>query len=189
MKTFKQFIALYEKMDPANYSDKVKGKTASVFLGRMQPIHNGHDAIIKMMKNPIVVLVKGAKSSEDKGRNPFDAKYQTKLIKMLNPGVKVIEMPSGYLPDIINGIRKTGVETVEIMAGNDRIGGYERQIASFNKQMPGEKQIKVKFTETPRVTSASKVRALIRADDFEGFKKEVPQKLWKEYGTMKKKLG
>lgn len=189
MKSFLQFISLYEKLDPASFTDRQKSKTASVFLGRMQPIHNGHDAIIKMMKNPIVILVKGKASSEDKGRNPFDAKYQTKLIKMLNPHVDVIEAPTGYLPDIINMIRGKGIETIEIMAGNDRISGYERQIASFNKQMPPEKQMKVKFTETPRVTSASKVRELIRADDFEGFKKEVPQKLWKEYDTMKKKLG
>lgn len=189
MKTFKQFIALYEKMNPDNYVDRVSGKTASLFLGRMQPIHNGHDAIIKMMKNPIVVLVKGAKSSADKERNPFDAKYQTKLIKMLNPGITVSEQGSGYLPDIIDYFRRKGVEINEVLAGDDRIGGYERQIGSFNKQVPGEKQVKVKFTKTPRVTSASKVRALIRADDFEGFKKEVPQKLWKEYDTMKKKLG
>jgi hypothetical protein len=142
-----------------------------------------------MMKNPIVVLVKGAKSSADKERNPFDEKYQTKLIKMLNPRVDVQIMPSGYLPQIISDIRQQGTEIIEVLAGDDRIGGYQRQIASFNKQMPKEKQIAVKFTQTPRVTSASKVRALIRADDFEGFKKEVPKKLWKEYDAMKKKLG
>lgn len=190
MKTFKQFITLYEKLNPDTFPDAVKGKTASVFLGRMQPIHNGHDAIIKMMKNPIVVLVKGAKSSADKARNPFDGKYQTRLIKMLNPGVRVIETPNGYLPEIISQIRtELSTETIEILAGDDRIGGYERQIASFNKQMPPEKHIKVKFTKTPRVTSASLVRDAIRADDRETFEANVPKKLWKEYAKMKKVLG
>ena len=99
MRSFKQFIALYEALNPDDYVNKVKSKTASLFLGRMQPIHNGHEAIIKMMKNPIVALVKGGKSSEDKKRNPFDEKYQIKLIKKLNPSVTVITAPSGYIPD------------------------------------------------------------------------------------------
>lgn len=189
MKTFKEFVELYEAMDSNNYENKASTK-GSLFLGRIQPIHNGHDAIIKMLKNkPYVVVVKGGKSSQDKERNPFDFKYQQKLIKMLNPKVEVVQFPTGYIPDMINQFRKDGVEIVEVLAGNDRIGGYKRQIESFNKQMPKEKQINVSFKETPRITSATTVRESIRSDDYETFKNNVPSKLHKEYETMKKIMG
>jgi phosphopantetheine adenylyltransferase len=186
MKSFKTFIN--EAIDPNKYEVKAK-KTASLFLGRMQPIHNGHDAIIKMMKNPIVALVKGAKSSEDKARNPFDETYQTKLIKMLNPKVKVIIAKSGYIPDIINDMRKEGLEINEVLAGDDRIGSYQKQIDMFNRAMPVDKRVEAKFTTTPRITSATTVRNAIRSGDIDTFKKNVPKKIWGEYEKMKQVLG
>lgn len=191
MKSFKEFLANYltEAIDPDQYESAVKSKPTSLFLGRMQPIHKGHDAIIKKMKNPIVVLVKGAKSSKDKDRNPLDTAYQTKLIKMLNPKVDVYVAPNGYIPDMINEYRKKGVEVNEVLAGADRINAYRGMINGFNKQMPDDKQIDVKFTETPRVTSATDVRNSIRNDDFDTFKQLVPAKLHKEWETLKKKLG
>lgn len=184
---FKNFIL--EALDPNDYVDRSTGKSASLFLGRMQPIHNGHDAIIKMMKNPVVALVKGGKSSLDTKRNPFSEKYQTKLIKMLNPSVTVIIGKSGYIPDLINDIRKSGMEVTEVLAGDDRIGGYQRQIDSFNRQVPPEKQMKVTFKKTPRITSATTVRNAIRANDIETFKQNVPKKLWGEWEHMKQILG
>lgn len=187
MKSFKEF--LIEALDPDLYMDRATKSQASLFIGRMQPIHNGHSAIIKMMHNPIVVVVKGKKTSEDKERNPFDFKYQAKLLKLIHPKVVVEQFPTGYIPDMINEYRKKGIEVDEVLAGEDRFNAYKGMIKSFNKQMPEEKQINVIFTKTPRVTSASKVRELIRADDEEGFKKEVPKQLWKEWNTMKRKLG
>lgn len=189
MKTFTDFVLYLEAIDPDKYEEKATKKQVSLFLGRMQPIHNGHDAIIKMMKNPVVVLVKGKKSSEDKARNPFDEKYQTKLIKMLNPKVEVTTASTGYIPDMVNDFRKRGMEVVEVYAGADRINTYKKMIESFNKQMPPEKQISAKFKETPRVTSATTVRNAIRSDDMETFKANVPKKLWPEYEKMKKILG
>jgi len=175
-----------EALDPEAYESQAS-KKGSLFLGRMQPIHNGHDAIIKMLKHtPFVVIVKGAKSSQDKARNPFDFGYQSQLVKMLNPKVDVSEAPTGYIPDMINNFRKQGVEIVEVLAGADRISGYKRQIDGFNKQMPEDKQINVTIKETPRITSATDVRNAISAGDEETFKKLVPKKLWKEFDKMKK---
>lgn len=186
MKRFKQHLT--EALDPNDFENKAK-KSASLFLGRLQPLHNGHQAIIKMMKNPVVVLVKGKKSSEDKARNPFDEKYQSKLIKLINPKVKVMTAPTGYIPDIINMLRKDGIEINEVLSGDDRIAGYQKQITSFNKQMPVEKQISTVFTKTKRISSATIVRNAITEDDFETFKENVPKKLWKEFETMKKIMG
>ena len=113
MKTFIQHID--EAIDFAPRSDR--SKEVSIFLGRMQPIHIGHEAIIKTMKNPIILLVKGKASSKDKKRNPFDAKYQTKLIKKLDKKALVLEVSTGYLPEIANNLRKVGKEVVAVHAG------------------------------------------------------------------------
>lgn len=184
MKSFKEH--LNEATDPANYSPRAK-KHVELFLGRMQPVHLGHKAIIDSMTNPVVVLVKGGKSSEDKSKNPFDEKDQARFLKKLGR-VNVMTAPSGYIPDIVEMLRKKGQEVTAVYAGNDRISGYERQIASFNKQMPEEKQIHAKFKETPRVTSATTVRNALKADDFETFKKNMPKQLHGEYEYMKKKV-
>jgi nicotinamide mononucleotide adenylyltransferase len=185
MKTYKEFIL--EATNPDDYETQ-GSKPVDLFLGRLQPIHNGHYAIVKKMKNPVVAIVKGSKSSQDKDRNPFEYKYQEKLLKMLSK-VEVIKAKTGYIPDIINDLRKSDKEVITVFVGDDRISSYERQITSFNKQMPDDKKINVKFTKTPRITSASKVRELIRTDNFAEFKKNVPKEIWKEWDNMKKIMG
>lgn len=157
-----------------------------LFLGRMQPVHKGHQAIIKGMKNPIVALVKGAKSSQDKSKNPLDANYQVKLLKKLNPNLKVIIVPTGYIPDIINEIRKEGFEVSKIYAGSDRFKGYQGQISGYNKRVEEDQQIDVTYQETPRVTSASDVRNSIKSDDFALFKTLMPKQLHTEWDNLKK---
>ena len=39
-------------------------KNAQLLLGRFQPFHNGHSRIVNAMKNPVITVVKGAKSSQ-----------------------------------------------------------------------------------------------------------------------------
>ena len=189
MNQLDEYYLIAEALDPADYESK-QSKKGSLFLGRMQPIHNGHDAIIKMLKHkPYVVVVKGAKSSKDTSRNPFSFKYQKELIYKLNPKVDVIEFPTGYIPDMINAFRKDGIEIVEVLAGEDRIGAYKKMIQSFNMRMPDDKKINVTFKQTPRVTSATTVRNAIRADDIDTFKANVPKKIHGEWNKMKKILG
>lgn len=186
MLKFREFIN--EAVDESKYLPKAS-KQVELFLGRMQPVHLGHKAIIDKMKNPVVVLVKGAKSSQDKSRNPFDEKDQTRFLKKLNSRLKVEIARSGYIPDIVNMLRADGMEVTAVFAGNDRIGGYKRQIDSFNKQVPDDKQINATFKETPRVTSATTVRNALKSDDIDTFKKNMPKQLHGEYEYMRKKLG
>ena len=182
MKTYIEFIT--EALNPTDYLP-IQKKSVELFLGRMQPVHKAHLAIIKMMNNPIVALVKGAKTSLDKNKNPFDTDYQLELLKKLKTKAELIVVPTGYIPDIISLIRKEGKEVTAIYAGADRFKGYQGQIASFNKQMPEDKQITVTMKETPRVTSATIVRTAIIDDDIETFKKSMPKELWGEFDKMK----
>jgi hypothetical protein len=159
-----------------------------LFLGRLQPIHLGHKKIIDSMTNPIVVIVKGGKSSEDKARNPLSVEYQEKLLKKVAPGVEVSVSPNGFLPGILGYFRKQGKEVSKIYAGADRIEGYKTAINAANAKMPEDQRYRVTFQETERVTSATAVRNAIRSGDEATFKKLCPKEIWDEFDNLQKAL-
>lgn len=166
--------------------------TCELFLGRMQPIHNGHAGIIASMKNPVVAIVKGAKSSQDKTKNPLNLKYQQKLLKKVAPNAKVIEVPSGYLPDICKYIEEHLKMKVSVVhAGTDRLGKYKAQVMGANKKLPSEEQLHVSFKEAERAegaTSATVVREAIRSGDEKAYRAHVPRTIWDEFNTLQKML-
>lgn len=164
-------------------------KQVELFLGRLQPPHNGHKKIIDGMKNPIVVIVKGAKSGQDAERNPLDESYQKKLMEMIFPGLEISISPNGFLPGILGYFRKQGKEVTKIYAGADRIAGYQSAIDKANEKMPEDQRYQVTFQETERVTSATAVRNSIKSGDKDTFKKLVPAAIWGEWDTLRKKMG
>lgn len=180
MKSFKEYIN-----EAIEFVQKGT-KPVSVFIGRMQPIHKGHQSIINQMKNPVVLLVKGKQSSQDKKRNPFDEKYQEKLIKKLNKNVEVRVVPTGYLPEIANELRKEGKELTDLYAGSDRLPGYKSQFERLN--LNDELKFEITYHETPRIASATDVRNAIINNDEKKFKQIMPQELWSEFSIMQKKL-
>ena len=163
-------------------------KKADLFLGRMQPIHLGHIKIIKKMKNPIVVLVKGAASSKDKSRNPLSADDQIKLLKKSVPSVRIVIAANGYLPAIFGDMRKQGFEIETLFAGADRLSDYERQVKGANAKLGADAQFSTKFKETERFTSATTVRNAIRTGDEALFKKLMPKELHSEFKWLQGKL-
>jgi nicotinamide mononucleotide adenylyltransferase len=160
-----------------------------LFLGRFQPPHNGHKKIIDSMKNPIVVIVKGAKSGMNAERNPLEEDYQKKLMEMIFPGLEISISPNGFIPGILGYFRKQGKEVTKIYAGNDRILGYQNAINKANEKMPEDQRYHVVFQETERITSAMEVRNAIKTGDKDVFKKLVPAAIWGEWDTLRKKLG
>ena len=158
-----------------------------LYLGRFQPPHNGHLAVIESMKNrPIVVIVRGKQSSQDKNRNPFDEVDQQFLLRRIVPGIETMVAENGYLPDIIQTLEHLGSCPDTVYAGPDRIGQYRAQVERANKTL--ETPLEIKFVETERVTSASVVREAIRSGDEEAFKANVPRAIWDQYPTMKEKV-
>lgn len=192
MNTYKEFIeaVLVEArkvFDPTEYLTK-QDKKVELFIGRFQPPHIGHMAIIKKMKNPVVALVKGAKSSKDTTRNPLDGDTQVRLLKKAMPGVTVMVVASGYIPDILNTIRKEGMEVTAMYAGEDRFSMYSSQIEKFNERVEDDQKMEVQMKKTPRVTSATDVRNSIKDDDYETFKKLMPKALHGEWDMLRKKI-
>jgi len=182
MNFFKFWEMLVEAFTIPKRDDSAKN--VSVFIGRLQPPHIGHEAIIKSMKNnPIIVIVKGTKSSVDKSRNPFDAKYQTALLKKINSKAKIIVAKSGYLPEIFADLRKQGMEVKEFFAGDDRLNSYKSQFKRL--KLEDDESWNIKWNLTPRLASATAVRNSLKNGDEAAFKKIMPKSLHGEYKKMK----
>ena len=172
MKTFTIFLkeALENTSEP---------KKVSLFLGRFQPFHIGHTKIFNMMKyKPMILLVKGAKSSLDKNKNPLSVEYQKKLIKTMAPNAEIRVVANANLKAIIGFIEADGYKVSEILAGEDRMSRYKAQVTKYYPA--------VEFTETPRFTSATEVRNAIKSNDEATFKKLMPSKLYGEWNTLRK---
>jgi len=167
----------------------VRKNKVEVFIGRMQPIHLGHIKIIKKMKNPVVVLVKGAKSSLDKNRNPLSAEVQSRLLKKSIPNVKIIIAKNGYLPEIFSTLREDlHLEATKLYAGEDRLDSYKKQIERANEKLDAPQKYNLEYVKTDRFTSATKVREVIRSGDEKEFKKLMPKELWDEFDFLQQEL-
>lgn len=160
-------------------------KTRDLFLGRFQPFHRGHETIVRMMdNNPVVVIVKGKASREDKKSNPFDEDFQIQMINSVFPNIEVSVSPNGYLPGILGYFRKQGYEIGRVFAGADRINAYKDAINRANARMAKEYSYDVEFVETPRATSATEVRQAIRNNDKATFEKLTPRQIWPMFDQL-----
>ena len=183
----------FKLIDPAfklSKSFPKKGTTeCELFLGRMQPPHLGHKKNIDRMKNPIIGVVRGEKSSQDKERNPIPLAYQLELIKKFAPNAKIKVFADGFLPFIISDMRGEGLEIVKIFAGTDRIKTYEQTVNVFNKKIPEDRQMDIEFVEIERSDadiSATKIRSALKAGDRQTYENSVPKELWNEFEKLSK---
>lgn len=177
MYSFQQFLTI-QRIDESTLTP------AEIFVGRFQPFHKGHSFIISKMKNPVVLIVKGAKSSEDKTKNPLSFEQQRDLIHSVHPNVPVFETPSAFLPAVVAFLKEKGYTATKAFAGADRITGYKDQIKRANAkagQMTADgkliEPIDMAFEETPRITSATTVRDAIRNSDFKTYQDLMPKQL------------
>jgi FAD synthase len=175
MLTFKQFLQAQQLNE-----DKVTALThqpVDLFIGRFQPFHIGHAQILNGMRNPVVGIVKGAKTSLNKEENPLSFDQQRHLIATVFPSIPVLEFPNGYLPDIINHLKEKHLNVQRVFAGADRIGGYQAQLDRANKKAEQDATLgtfNIEFVETPRITSASHIRDLIRRGDYDQYRRVMP---------------
>jgi len=161
----------------ANYNLMQGSTPVALIVGRFNPWTRGHNALLEAavqegkIKNIIIVLIKGKKSSEDKEKNPFDENLQKEIINRTNnPYIKAIIIESSAnLPQIINNVRKLGYEPKQLWTGTDRVADYTRQL-KYAEAI----NAKMKIFELPRNEddadvagiSATKVRQAIRNHDY-----------------------
>lgn len=156
-------------------------KTCTIYMGRFQPFHKGHQAALKKVKGEKVLVIVRGRLSKVKD-NPIPVEMQ---INMIN---KVVDIPvevfgSGYLPDVIEMVRsKLSLDPKKVICGEDRIKQYKAQIDRANKTL--EAPLAIEFVVADRITSATKVREAIRSGDEKAFKANVPKQLWDEFTNL-----
>ena len=160
-------------------------KTVELFIGRFQPIHNGHVKIIEQMNNPMIIIVRGKNSCNDLIKNPLNEEYQQILIKKIFPNINISVSPNGYIPGILGYLRNKGIEVSCIYAGEDRILSYKNSLKEANQKMEKDKQFNTQLKETSRITSSTEVRTAIRNNDYNTFKKLVPESIYDEWDSLK----
>lgn len=158
--TFKQFI-----IESAIEHD--------LFVGRFQPFHKGHANVVAKMKNPIIAIVKGEKTSKDKEKNPLSFEQQKQLILSVFPNAEVIGVKNANLYGILFHLNKEGKIIHKVFAGEDRFESYKKAIEKHNLETGNN----VTIEQTPRFTSATNVRNAIRSNNFNEYIKLMPAEL------------
>ena len=188
MKSFAEFI---EESISINQINKTPGKNkVVVFMGRFQPPTKAHLEILKTIHQetnlPVVIaIVKGAKSSLNKTKNPFDYNLQkTILLHCLNNNYQIIQVSSGFIGEFVDILRNQGKEPVILYCGSDRLAGYEKQVNRYKSVL----NLNLSIKEIPRSNSsisATKVRHALLNDDFEQFKQLTAKCEWQYYDQLK----
>lgn len=184
MKSFKEYVFEFINESALDRLFGPQKKLVSVLISRFQPVHLGHEKIINSMSRPLIVLIKGKKTTD----NPFPQDYQLSLMRQLfGKRIRVIVSNTPYLPEIFANLRTMGLEPTLLYVRSDKYNKYKKQVDDFNKTLDNQDNIfDVNFFKTPKDISQKKVRATLMNNDDNMFKKLMPKKLWGEFGQMLK---
>lgn len=116
-------------------------KKAAVVIGRFNPPTKGHYAVIDSVKafirknkemnlyaSPIVVIIGGSKSDEDKKKNPLTVSQREAFMKASGHTNGVIFMSAPNAFAAFAKLREEGFEPIAIAAGTDRANDYIRML-------------------------------------------------------------
>lgn len=136
----------------------VSDKRAVVIIGRFQPPTVGHYKLINAAKKfvrenpelllftkPVVVIVNGAVSSQNKFENPLSV--EDRIYFMQNSGkangVEFLSANNAF--NAFNAVRKAGYEPIVIGGGSDRVDGYLEMLDTKFTDKNGKKQVHYKL--------------------------------------------
>ena len=175
-----------------------KEKHAVMAFGRMNPITNGHEKVVKEVKKIAkqfdashhIVL----SHSQDPKKNPLTVQQKMKHAKRAFPDTKFVaassESPTFF--DYAEKLYKQGVTHLHMVAGSDRALEYIKLLNKYNGTHKGArfnfKSIRLESagerdpdSEGVEGISASKMRDAAAKGDFKTFKKGAPSKMSIDY--------
>lgn len=129
-------------------------KRVAVIIGRFNPPTIGHYAIFDKVKRvlhankkldidvvPVVMVIGGSKSDNDKERNPLSVDDRISFMKASSKADGVIFMSAKNAFAALASLRSSDMEPIAVAAGSDRIEDYKR-ILDTNFKTPDGKPIK-----------------------------------------------
>lgn len=124
-----------------------QAKRACVIVGRFNPPHIGHYAVINAAKKyirdnpalkldpvPIVIIIEGKETSKDKMRNPLSGAERISFMtgSGLADGVKFLKAGTAFAA--FEEVRKCGYEPIVIADGSDRGGKFKELLDKYFKR-------------------------------------------------------
>jgi hypothetical protein len=168
-----------------------KRKLVNVVVGRFVPFTIGHFQMGKdlVAENgyPVVYIYIRSKSGENSYlSDSLIERYMADVVKKYSHIEDAFSMTGSFIPVVIMELQRRGYEPVLLGAGPDRVSTYEGMV----KRM---KNIDVVdgfgiFPLMTRITSATEVRAAIKEDDYNKFKKLTPAVIHKYYKEIQEEL-
>ena len=173
------------------YLTEKEEKHVVMAFGRMNPITNGHQELVKKVKS--VAQEVGAKAiiilshTQDKKKNPLSAAQKVKYAKMSFSGV-TFKSSNATSPNFLSqaaDLYKAGYTHLHMVGGSDRVAEFKRLLKTYNGTKDNSlfnfKNIEVhsageRDPDADDVTgiSASKMREYASKGNFAQFKKGAP---------------
>jgi hypothetical protein len=170
-----------------DYLTEKEEKHVVMAFGRMNPITNGHQELVKKVK--AVAQEVGGKAiiilshTQDKKKNPLSAAQKVKYAKMSFPGV-TFKSSNATSPNFLSqaaDLYKAGYTHLHMVGGSDRVPEFKRLLNTYNGDLFKFKKIEVhsageRDPDADGVAgiSASKMREFAAQGKFAKFKKGAP---------------
>ena len=179
-KTFKEFLAKGSK----------RPKAVAFAFGRMNPPTAGHEKLIEKVES-IAKRIKGdaivyVSATQDKDKNPLDARTKIKYLQPLYPGVKFKPATGNtrtFMEVLSNDLNKK-YSDVYMIGGSDRVEEFKRLITKYNGQSYDFDKTEVmsagaRDPDAQGTTgiSGTKMRLFAVKGDYNSFRKGLPTKM------------
>jgi nicotinic acid mononucleotide adenylyltransferase len=179
----------YIELDPTlsnKYMGEQKNKTAVITFGRFSPPTIGHEKLVNKIKDvasarkadPMVF----ASHTQDKKKNPLSYDDKTHFLQIAFGSI-VKKTSARTIIEVAKELSGKYDELV-VVVGSDRVPEFQKLLDTYNGKEYNFKNIEVvsageRDPDADDVSgmSASKLRAVAAAKDFETFKKGLPSKL------------
>ena len=179
-KTLKEFLAKGNK----------RPKAVAFAFGRMNPPTAGHEKLIQKVES-IAKRIKGdaivyVSATQDKNKNPLDARTKIKYLQPLYPGVKFKPATGNtrtFMEVLSNDLNKK-YSDVYMIGGSDRVEEFKRLITKYNGQSYDFDKTEVmsagaRDPDAQGTTgiSGTKMRLFAVKGDYNSFRKGLPVKM------------
>ena len=179
-KTLKEFLAKGNK----------RPKAVAFAFGRMNPPTAGHEKLIQKVES-IAKRIKGdaivyVSATQDKNKNPLDARTKIKYLQPLYPGVKFKPATGNtrtFMEVLSNDLNKK-YSDVYMIGGSDRVEEFKRLITKYNGQSYEFEKTEVmsagaRDPDAQGTTgiSGTKMRLFAVKGDYNSFRKGLPTKM------------
>ena len=179
-----------------NYINEAKREDTAIYVGRFQGLTLGHLAVIKNIaashNNGYIIIMKGAKTSLDKKRNPFPLGVQQEMFsKVAGSKFKIMSLSGSFVDAFLKSVEEGKIKgnNFVLYSGPDRLEPYNKLKRYFK-----EKGLKLTVVNTEQMVqriegvSGTKFREALVNNDYNSFKKIAPQPIWSMFKKLQEYL-